>query len=601
MGDTGQYITAVPENGPLYRSTNYGITWTAVGPTEPWVSIFISPNGQHQIAGTNRNGVYISTDYGETWQHTLTNALSQLMWVCVTIDDMGNCIAGGNDIIFYKTNNFFYTWIAVDIAYTNADAVVSSDVTITQNNQTIAHSRGLLVTNNLWQTYRDVSFALCKSVSVTSFNGGLQVLVTGTGANEVRITDDYWQTSRTLYTMRSPGQQPRNGLKIALVAISGNGRYVMIAEYPDYALLLNNVEPYQLRSGYLKEIPYIVAWPTVQNTILLGQSLHYVNLSGGSVTTPGTFSFIDPSIVPPSGTSTQLIQFIPTDTDTYATRTNTVLVTVVDSTPIIYTWPTVAYVYPCGRLLASIELSGGVASVPGTFAFADPTIKPPNGTSQQAVIFTPTDTVTYYSITGSISVTTYCSPCDDDRGKPNAYGADHESIRVRKRIDACACCRGGYAGAAPTVVEPCTKCDITTSSQPPPNHAHSEHHRMMRELVACPLYEKTYTLDIVCDGIVRQNPYVRYEYRTYDRITGIEEVADTVRGISSSEITTRRRRTQEASEQRSQRRHAEHFRSTPPAPPCRPPQVGPQPGVPIAPVTPCNPGTQRVDYSIPNR
>jgi hypothetical protein len=134
----------------------------------------------------------------------------------------------------------------------------------------------------------------------------------------------------------------------------------------------------------------------------------------------------------------------------------------------------------------------------------------------------------------------------------------------------------------------------------------------MREIVACPIYEKTYTIDVVCldpssaAGIIdAKNPYIRYDYRTYDRISGIEEIADTVRGISSSEITARRRRIQEvAATQRTAgvtRRHAEHFRVVPPSPPCRIVRTGPQPGVPIAPVTPCNPGTQRVDYSIPQK
>jgi BspA type Leucine rich repeat region (6 copies) len=219
--------------------------------------------------------------------------------------------------------------------------------------------------------------------------------------------------------------------------------------------------------------------------------------------------------------------------------------------------------------------------------------------------------------TNSLLLSIFRRPCDDDRGKPNLYGADHESVRVRKRIDACKCCHGGYAGPAPTVVQRCTECDIVTSSQPRATQALSEHQRMMREIIACPMYEKTYTIDIVCEDVTdaakpsetvppyvallnSQNPYIRYEYRTYDRISGIEEIADTVRGISSSEITARRRRIQEVSSAESrQRRHAEHFRATPPPPPCRVPRTGPQPGVPIAPVTPCNPGTQRVDYSIP--
>lgn len=524
MGDNDHHVTAIPENGKIYISADYGVTWAAVaGPTENWVSIYVSPSGQNQIAGTNRNGVYISTDHGANWSHALTTGVTQLIWKCVTIDDIGNCIAGGNDIIFYRTTDLFNNLESMDISYTNADAVVSSDVTITSNNQTIAHSKGLLVTNNLWQSYRDVSFDLCKSVSMSSFAGELQILVTGAGANEVRITNNYWQTNRIIYTMLTGGSQPPNGKTISFAAISGNGKYIMIAEYPETAPLYDNTEPYQLRSAYMKESPSISAWPTIVGTLT------------------------------------------------------------------------------CGQTLQSATLVDGLSTTPGKFIFAEPMRIPPNGTSQHEILFVPNDSDSYSTVSRSITVTMYCRPCDDDRGKPNLYGADHESVRVRKRIDACACCRGGYGGAPPTVIEPCTLCDITTSSQPPPNHAHSEHHRMMRELTACPLYEKTYTLDIVCDGIVRQNPYVRYEYRTYDRITGIEEVADTVRGISSSEITTRRRRTQEVSAQRSQGRHAEHFRVTPPAPPCRPPQVGPQPGVPIAPVTPCNPGTQRVDYSIPNK
>ena len=45
-------------------------------------------------------------------------------------------------------------------------------------------------------------------------------------------------------------------------------------------------------------------------------------------------------------------------------------------------------------------------------------------------------------------------------------------------------------------------------------------------------------------------------------------------------------------------RFAEFFPPPPTPAPCPPPQI-PQPGVPIAPQTPCNPGDQRVDYTSP--
>jgi hypothetical protein len=193
------------------------------------------------------------------------------------------------------------------------------------------------------------------------------------------------------------------------------------------------------------------------------------------------------------------------------------------------------------------------------------------------------------------------------------YGADHESVRIRRKIESCRQCSGGYDNAPSTVIDRCNECILPMTSQPNPSQALSEHQRIMRDVISCPLYEKTYVLDIFCDELSENevctpttllscsNPYIIYEYRTYDRISGIEEIADPVRGISSSEITTRRRRIHETTAPPVVRRHAEHFRVRPPPDPrlCRPKRTGPEPGVPIAPTTPCNLGNQRVDYSNP--
>jgi len=56
-----------------------------------------------------------------------------------------------------------------------------------------------------------------------------------------------------------------------------------------------------------------------------------------------------------------------------------------------------------GQLSGDAAFSGAIASVPGSFAFANPSAAV--GTSSQNVIFTPTDTVNYNTATRSVSVT----------------------------------------------------------------------------------------------------------------------------------------------------------------------------------------------------
>lgn len=73
--------------------------------------------------------------------------------------------------------------------------------------------------------------------------------------------------------------------------------------------------------------------------------------------------------------------------------------------PIISTNPTAAN-GTVGQSLSEIELSGGgAASVSGTFAWKDGSIKPGVGTSKQYVVFTPDDTANYTTVEFQIDVT----------------------------------------------------------------------------------------------------------------------------------------------------------------------------------------------------
>jgi hypothetical protein len=77
---------------------------------------------------------------------------------------------------------------------------------------------------------------------------------------------------------------------------------------------------------------------------------------------------------------------------------------VVKTTPTITVPPTASEI-TYGQTLASSVLSGGTASVAGSFAFTTLTTAPSAGTASQAVTFTPTDIVKYNTASTTVSVT----------------------------------------------------------------------------------------------------------------------------------------------------------------------------------------------------
>jgi len=73
------------------------------------------------------------------------------------------------------------------------------------------------------------------------------------------------------------------------------------------------------------------------------------------------------------------------------------------STPTVSIWPTASAI-TFGQTLVSSTLSGGSASVAGSFAFTAPSTAPSAGTASQSVTFIPTDLSTYTIVVGSTSV-----------------------------------------------------------------------------------------------------------------------------------------------------------------------------------------------------
>jgi hypothetical protein len=183
-----------------------------------------------------------------------------------------------------------------------------------------------------------------------------------------------------------------------------------------------------------KATPTITTPPTA-SPITYGQTLASSTLSGGAALVPGSFAFTTPSTAPGTGTSSQSVTFTPTDTANYNNATTSASVTVGKATPTITTAPTATPIN-YGQTLASSTLSGGVASVPGSFAFTTPSSAPNAGTASQSVTFTPTDTANYNNATTSASVTVNQRPVQltGNRSYDGTTGVSASVLSVANKV-----------------------------------------------------------------------------------------------------------------------------------------------------------------------
>ena len=153
-----------------------------------------------------------------------------------------------------------------------------------------------------------------------------------------------------------------------------------------------------------KATPTVTVWPTA-SALAVGQALSASVLTGGTASVAGTFAWTTPATIPVAGADAENVTFTPTDTTDYNTVTGTVTVRVGNkTTPTVTAWPTAGVIY-IGQTLASSVLTGGTASVTGTFAWTTPTTVPPAGATAEGVTFTPTDTTSYNTVAGSVKVT----------------------------------------------------------------------------------------------------------------------------------------------------------------------------------------------------
>ncbi|WP_282015609.1 alpha-amylase family glycosyl hydrolase [Marinifilum flexuosum] len=147
----------------------------------------------------------------------------------------------------------------------------------------------------------------------------------------------------------------------------------------------------------------VSAWPTA-GAITYGQALSESILTGGTANVDGSFAFENPSATPNAGTQSVEVTFTPTDNSNYNTASGNINITVDKANVTVSVWPTAGTI-TYGQTLSESILTGGTASVDGSFAFANPSATPNAGTQSVEIIFTPTDNSNYNTASGNINIT----------------------------------------------------------------------------------------------------------------------------------------------------------------------------------------------------
>lgn len=140
-------------------------------------------------------------------------------------------------------------------------------------------------------------------------------------------------------------------------------------------------------------------------TLTGGSARHIVG--GLETDVEGSFSWQNGKAVPTVDNTGYIAVFTPDDSTNYDSAAITVTVTIEKATPTVSTIPAAAEL-TYGQCLSESSLSGGVAGIPGTFAWTDGSIKPgvsDSNSSEYGVTFTPSDETNYNTASCKVRVT----------------------------------------------------------------------------------------------------------------------------------------------------------------------------------------------------
>ncbi|OQA08414.1 MAG: hypothetical protein BWY67_01517 [Bacteroidetes bacterium ADurb.Bin397] len=131
MDKTGKYIAAIAEdqNGFIWISDDYGVTWDGYGSKNNWADIVISGSANMFAAIAKSGFVFVSQD-GKNWLlRTSLSSLGFSNWASICVSKDGTkFLAAANDtqnhFIYYSNSTFGQTWNPVNSGVLGSDGFI---------------------------------------------------------------------------------------------------------------------------------------------------------------------------------------------------------------------------------------------------------------------------------------------------------------------------------------------------------------------------------------------------------------------------------------------------------------------------------------------
>ena len=228
MSANGQYQTAVVSSGFIYRSIDFGATWSQATSvtTRNWYSVAISANGQYQTAVVYGGLIWRSIDFGVNWSSVATT----LNWYSVSMSANGQ----------YQTAvvNNGYIWRSIDFGVTWSQATF--DLGRTWRSVAIsANGQYQTAVVNSGYIYRSIDFGVNWSQVASTLNW-LSVAMTANGQYQTAVASiAYIYRSIDFGVTWSPVASSQNWFSVAM---SANGQYQTAVVVGGY--IYTSVTPY---------------------------------------------------------------------------------------------------------------------------------------------------------------------------------------------------------------------------------------------------------------------------------------------------------------------------------------------------------------------